>query len=377
MREGSKLKDWLRVLALPLIAASLALSACGGGKEGQPETPVATVIPTARATPTERRTGIPELDAVIDAVLARDAARLASLVRYKSIPCVAVRSVGGPPECPPGIAEGTAVDVLPITSCEGSYASPDSTTTVLQRVLEPDYSLYAVYRAPSSPEWGVPAEYVIVFSVWATPAREEGRVISVSDGHLVGFWDGCAQTAETIAAAYKDAILPPIPGPTPARSERRTGIEAVDAVVDAVVAGDVQRLRRFVRFTPVPCEANPAGIRAPPKCRPGEAEGTPVDVLPVAQCEGLYLRSDEVDTALRSLQSGNPTLYAVYLTSAEYWPPGDYVAIFSSNAPDLREVAEQLLITDGRLVGVVQGCGETPEQIVEADHFGHVVLPPP
>ena len=180
-----------------------------------------------------------------------------------------------------------------------------------------------------------------------------------------------------LTACGGTSTAPPAATAEPKKSERRTGIEGVDSVVDAVVSGDLEMLRRLLRFTSISCEVNPLGIGAPPGCRLGEADGTPVDALPMAQCEGFYVRADEIDTTLESLTSGDASLYAVYLEAPGSWPPGDYVAVLSRNSPTLGEVGQQLVIADGRLVGVVESCGLTPEQMVESGYFDGVVLPPP
>ncbi len=160
-------------------------------------------------------------------------------------------------------------------------------------------------------------------------------------------------------------------------SLRRTGIEGVDAVVDAVLSGDPEALRSFVRFTSIACTTNPLGLGGPPLCRPGEADGTLVDTFPIGTVEGYYLPADEIDDFLRSLTSYEISLYAVYLAPADSWLPGDYVALCSRDIRGTGVIGEELLISDGRLVGAKAIYQVPPEQVAQYERFGKVILPPP
>jgi len=109
----------------------------------------------------------------------------------------------------------------------------------------------------------------------------------------------------------------------------RTGIEDVDAVLEAVESGDPQQLRDLIRFTPVAC-TKADGLGGPPKCLDDEAEGTIVDVLPFLGSEGHFLRKTDVsDFSGVSVIS----LYAVYKVadsaySEEAYPAGEYAVMF-------------------------------------------------
>jgi hypothetical protein len=140
----------------------------------------------------------------------------------------------------------------------------------------------------------------------------------------------------------------------------RTGVPEVDAVVQAVLSGDQQALRGFVRYTPVACSTEPE-IGSEP-CRPGEPDGTLVDALPAAQCEGYYIRADGIDQALTHLLEGEPKLYGVYQVSPGTWPSGDHTAIFSTEGPE-QVFGLELVIDDGEIVLINFGCGQSPEQL--------------
>ena len=85
----------------------------------------------------------------------------------------------------------------------------------------------------------------------------------------------------------------------------RTGNEEIDHILDVVANGDAQALQSLTQFTNAKCTKQD-GLGSPPKCRAGEAEGTPVEVLPFLGPEGNFLHKEEIDQ-LR------------YENSYEYW----------------------------------------------------------
>lgn len=119
----------------------------------------------------------------------------------------------------------------------------------------------------------------------------------------------------------------------------QTGIETIDQVLDAVAGGDAQRLRSLIEFTSAPCTQRD-GLGGPPKCRAGEAEGTPAEVLSFLGSEGGFLRKDEIGSWPGITAAG---VYAVYevnaaaISSEQYYPVGKYAILFvrEENQPAL------------------------------------------
>lgn len=76
--------------------------------------------------------------------------------------------------------------------------------------------------------------------------------------------------------------------PTPAEPyhplDTQTGVEVIDRVLDAVASSDRQALFSVVEFTDAKC-TKAEGMGGPPKCREGEAEGSPVEALPFLSSE--------------------------------------------------------------------------------------------
>jgi hypothetical protein len=157
----------------------------------------------------------------------------------------------------------------------------------------------------------------------------------------------------------------PEPQPTSAQDyhplETRVGIEEIDSVIEAVASREPQILHPLVKFTKTKCTMRD-GLGGPPKCSEGEAEGTPVEVLPFLSSEGGFIRKDEIENWQGIEASG---LYAVYRVSAdvrseEFYPVGEKAIIFS--APESRP-ASSLRLSAGRIVRVDQIFDTSPESL--------------
>jgi hypothetical protein len=110
----------------------------------------------------------------------------------------------------------------------------------------------------------------------------------------------------------------------------QTGIQSIDRVLTAVANNDLQSLRTLIEFTRAECTRQ-QGFGGPPKCREGEAEGTPVEALAFLDSEGGHLRKDEIGNWTGVPAAG---VYAVYevnaavITAEQYYPVGEYVILF-------------------------------------------------
>lgn len=202
-----------------------------------------------------------------------------------------------------------------------------------------------------------------------------GMVAAVAAGIACG-----GEETESLVSSPTAAPSPtrePEPSPTPTAGGRATGIPELDTVIEALRSGDPARVRSVVGYVRVPCEVEPQGTGAPPACRPGEPDGTPVEVFQGAQCEGFYIRPDEMDETLETIAGLPLDLYAVFEADGR-WPEGDYVALFATDILDRPEPdAVAATIADERMVGFHFGCAMTPESYLEFYRVTEFVLPPP
>jgi hypothetical protein len=145
--------------------------------------------------------------------------------------------------------------------------------------------------------------------------------------------------------------------PTPSMSidieyppDTRTGIDEINKVIDAIMGEDIDVRLDLVHLTRTAC-TSVDGLGGPPKCEPGETEGTIVDVFPVSSGEGHHVRPsllmDVFDFTVRGV-------IAVYMVPedayhTEYWPAGTYGVIFTSEDGGYSHIIT-VLIESGRIV---------------------------
>ena len=192
------------------IAFAFVVGACGGsGNIAQP-TPPATV-PTASGG----RTGIVDLDTIIDATLRDDAPALRNLIKFTSKPCTFKSDDITLPQCRPQEAAGTPVGSIAETvsgSCgvaEGTMQRrPDEITT--DGSPFPGVRLYAVYRSASSSGGDA---YVAVFvnDPGDSHSAVLGASLHVENGRIVAIDVHCGPTAQELVdqVASADFLIRP------------------------------------------------------------------------------------------------------------------------------------------------------------------------
>ncbi len=157
--------------------------------------------------------------------------------------------------------------------------------------------------------------------------------------------EGGGETAPTATLEPAATATPDEPG------ARRTGIAEVDVVLDVLFAGDADAVRDLVSFTPTACAANPQYLGDPPLCHPDEPDGAAVDMFPHLACHGGFIRPEEMDSAYLSMASPSGQLYAVYRAPDAYWPPAQFVAVYTDpSATTSRVWASAVHVTDGSIV---------------------------
>ena len=176
-------------------------------------------------------------------------------------------------------------------------------------------------------------------------------------------------TAEPTESAPPTEAAPQLHPP-----DARTGDPALDAVVDAVLAHDVTARRELTRLTVVGC-THADGLGGPPKCREDEAEGTPLEVLPILGSEGHHTHVEDLDRALSFQVEG---LYAVFeladtvFDSNEY-PAGEVGLLFLQSGPPFPLTVH---VADGAIVRLDYHIGDTLDVVFEQE-ADHIILSPP
>lgn len=145
-----------------------------------------------------------------------------------------------------------------------------------------------------------------------------------------------------------------IPAPTPTPPTTPTGIPYVDRVIQAVQSRDSQAIRALIVLSTVPCTPEKWLLRQP-LCAQGEADGTPVQTLPLLSSDLGHMRITE-SSGLQGIYDAR--LYAVYRTGSytyadEYYPAGEYAIAF---LPEGSEFAYILQVTRDGIVRV-DYCG--------------------
>lgn len=166
--------------------------------------------------------------------------------------------------------------------------------------------------------------------------------------------------------------------PTPSASidieyppDTRTGIKEIDHVIDVIMDKDIEARLDLVQFTTTTCTTT-SGLGGPPECEPGEADGTVVDVLPVSNGEGHFIRPDKIQEVFDFTVRG---LFAVYVVPEDtyhrdYWPVGEYGIIFTSEDGGYPHIIT-LLVEDMSIVRLEFNPGWPPFDLVrgKSDEF--------
>jgi hypothetical protein len=151
----------LRLYVLLAFLAALASSACGGGAQSSPTVPaaIATELPVAtppvNVHPSGTRIGMASIDAALDAIERRDAARLTSQLAVVSATCTNEPVYPGYAlPCGPGQA-GTTIDIIVYNRCRMGESQivlrSDAAPAVAAFIADRPSGLVSVTRMGTSP----------------------------------------------------------------------------------------------------------------------------------------------------------------------------------------------------------------------------------
>jgi hypothetical protein len=119
------------------------------------------------------------------------------------------------------------------------------------------------------------------------------------------------------------------------------------------------------------------GFGGPPKCAPGEADGTIIEVFPVSEMEGYYVRPEAIaDTFAFQVDR----LYAVYRPTPgadpqEYWPTGEYALLFERQVNDISQPVT-VFVTGGKIVRLGFSYGVDPGTLLNQVPIERILFTP-
>lgn len=160
--------------------------------------------------PPDMRTGIDEIDTVIDAIMSGDINARIDLVRLTTTACTMEMGLGGPPKCKGNEEDGTSIDVFPISYGEGIFIRPGSLKEVFSFSVR---GLFAISHVPGDAfkaQYWPAGDYGIAFT-----SEDDGSphiiTVFVEDGRIVklGF-DYDWPPFEVVRENSDEFILPPI-----------------------------------------------------------------------------------------------------------------------------------------------------------------------
>ena len=154
----------------------------------------------------------PEVNRIIDLIEARNLDGLEAAVRLTGVPCGPQQGAGSPPSCPPGQPDGTPVEVLPVSTCQGELRPRSSLRPTLAETLPSVRRLTGIYRAPAgylphAPQ--VNADFVAVFSREAPGQPNLGVGVVIHGGDVVGLRFGCGSTPAELSPPASEAVYVP------------------------------------------------------------------------------------------------------------------------------------------------------------------------
>ncbi|MDA1062484.1 MAG: hypothetical protein O2895_06220 [Chloroflexi bacterium] len=193
-------------------------------------------------------------------------------------------------------ATPTAPPVLPTPVAVTGPVTARVLATELQVYADADADSFVVGRLPEGAEVTVIGRY----------GRREW--LAIADAGWVPYDGAALELGVELGAigppptdergAYTVVSGPPHPAAT------RTGVPAVDAVIEAMHAHDEDAMVALLAFQELPCVAEQAYGGGPPGCRAGDAVGTVYSVLPYASSESAWLNPDQAIAKARSLAVG-------------------------------------------------------------------------
>ena len=110
------------------------------------------------------RTGIKDIDHVIDVIMDNDIEARLELVQFTTTSCTTTDGLGGPPNCEPDKADGTIIEAFPVSNGEGHFVAPDKIQEVFDFTVRGLFAVYVVSEDAYHTDYWPAGEYGIIFT---------------------------------------------------------------------------------------------------------------------------------------------------------------------------------------------------------------------
>lgn len=190
---------------IALCLAAVLTTACGAPSQPDPEETTVNQPPFAFYKE-ETRTGVQQVDRVIEAMAKKDAETLTRLMKSTTTSCTTQRPDA--PPCPDGAPEGTPIETWGATACRRTFSGPGiNWGRLVPEQVEKYRQLVAVYKVnPSDSVFG--QAYAIVY---AEPQGGMWTIYLDASGSFVGQNLGCNLWDLEVVMKTTDFILRPNP----------------------------------------------------------------------------------------------------------------------------------------------------------------------
>jgi hypothetical protein len=161
----------------------------------QTPTATATIVPDPpMQVPREIKTGIPEVDFVIDTILSNDLDARQALVRFVTAGCTTADGLGVNPKCESGQADGTLLEYFPLGGPGEGHSIPASeVASVLEFEAESLYAVYVVSEAlPYRAEFPHGTYALFFTTVSSGESNKVSVILRVDDEGYIVRLDGLA-----------------------------------------------------------------------------------------------------------------------------------------------------------------------------------------
>lgn len=289
------------------------------------------------------------------------------LVAFLASACSAPPPSQPPSPLPPAISGELSDTVwqLETATYQGEPVEFDALAPIQ---LHFEQSGYLGVRSPHCPgggwqiHFGDEHQYQLTGGMWAASDCGELRNTQFSDvGKALAATNTYELDGDQLILSGEDARLVLVSTDTAPAHDVYTRIPELDELTHIILTRDQAALLEHIHLLDTHC-THQEGLGGPPPCAEGQAEGTPVQVLPIIASHGYYIPKEDLD----ELKIDVHALYAAYRMPegstryGEDWPRADYGLIFENTGTVPWNIT--VAVKDGQIVWIANNLGQTPEE---------------